>query len=400
MWSTVRRGPLLSVLLAFAVLAALGACGGATSERAARDEPRAPAGVPQDLAKVWEAYQALRQRYVDKESLDPEKLSAGAIRGMLQALGDPYTAYLDSSSFRAQADEGAGTFEGIGATVNMQDGRPTIVEPLPNSPADRSGLRTGDVIRKINGDPIEGLTLQQVVERVRGPGGTAVRLTVQPSAGGQERDVSIVRATIHLSTVTTRVLGGGVAVLRIGQFARQTTSDLDEALDTLQASRVRGIVLDLRGNPGGLLNVVVHTASQFLKEGLVLYEVNAAGKRTDWNVEKGGRFTEAPLVVLVNGASASGSEVVAGAIQASGRGKVVGTRTFGKGVVSVPVPLKDGSGLFVTTATWFTPSGAQIGKVGLTPDIEVRRTLEDFEAGRDPQLDRALELLGQAVAPR
>lgn len=396
--STTWRRILLGISVAAAVAVSVGSCVNANTQGGSRG--KTPAGVPQDLAKVWETYQALQQRYVDKSALDPEKLSAGAIKGMLQALDDPFTSYFDADQFRTQADGPASAFQGVGATVALKDGKPTVVEALPDSPAEKAGLRAGDIIQRVDGQATDGLSLQEVIEKVRGPEGTTVRLTIQRSGGGEPTEFSITRATIQFATVTSQIIEPGIGVVRVSEFARRTTREMDRALESLQQQNVKAILLDLRGNPGGLLTVVVDVASQFLKDGLVLYEVDAAGKRTDWKVQGGGRFADAPIAVLVNGASASGAEVVAGAIQSRGRGKLIGTRTFGKGVVDIPVTLKDGSGLLITTATWYTPSGTQIGKVGLTPDIEVRRTFADVEAGRDPQIERALQLVRDALGAR
>ena len=388
---TIKRVVISAFLLLALVLPVLAACGSVQ-----RDSGRSEA-VPEDLATVWQTYRALQERYVGGDTLDPEKLSAAAIRGMLESLDDPFASYFDAGNFRSSLDDIEGTFEGIGATVTMRDGYPTIVAPLPDSPADKAGLNAGDVIRGVEGESIDGLTLQEVVGMIRGPSGTPIRISIQPEGTGVITEVTIFRAEILLASVSSEILSDGIARVRITKFVSKTSSELEQVLKELEERNVEGIVLDLRNNPGGLVTAVVEVASQFLDGGMLGYQINASGKRTDWNVEGGGRVIDQPIVVLVNRGSASGSEVVAGAIQSRERGEIIGTRTFGKGVVNISIQLDDGSGLHIPTATWFTPTGKQIGQVGLTPDIEVVPTLREVEAGRDPQLDKALEILREAV---
>ncbi len=404
-----RRPRIRSAFLTAAAVAALAASMAAlalalTGEPAqvveAPKTPAPPAGVPQDLAKVYEAYQALQQHYVDRQTIDKEKLAEGAVRGMVQALEDPFTSYLSKRRYQESLESFEGAFQGIGAHVAVRDGKVTIVAPLPDTPAERAGLRSGDIIVAVEDRPVEGLSLDEVIEQVRGPKGTAVRIRIQQAETNRIVDHRIVRDEIKNATVLSEVLEDRIARVRITQFVQTTGENLESALDQLLDQRVRGIVLDLRNNPGGLLRVVVSVASQFLDDGLVLYETDADGKRTDHPVTGGGKVRRVPMVALVNGGSASGAEVVAGALQDRGRAPIIGTTTFGKGVVNTPVRLSDGSGLVITTARWFTPSGRQIGQVGIAPDIVVPRTAEDIAAGRDPQLERALAELRAAIEKR
>ena len=380
-----------------ALVLAIAVAGCVSPRREAPPQPTVPPGVPEELAKVWEAYRALQERYVNREALDSDNLADGAIRGMIEALEDPFTAYFDAGQFRSSLEDIEGAFEGIGASVTIRDGNVTVVAPLPDTPAERAGIQPGDVILQVEDESIEGLALEGVIDRIRGPEGTPVRLLIQREGRG-EIEIVIVRARIQVTSVSVSMLTEKVARVRVTQFVRPTSEELRQVLIDLSRQEVDGIVLDLRNNPGGLLTVVVEVASQFLDDGLVLYEMDSAGKRTDWKVLEGGLAREVPLVVLVNKGSASGSEVVAGAVQAHRRGPVIGTETFGKGVVNIPQQLSDGSGLYISTAYWFTPSGEQISSRGLTPDIRVERTQEDIEAERDPQLDRALEVLETAIA--
>lgn len=354
--------------------------------------------VPQDLEKVWQTYRALQNRYVDHETLDPDALADAAIRGMLDSLNDPFTSYFTSDRFQSSLADVEGEFEGIGATVTMQGEVPTIVSPIPDTPAAKAGLQPGDQIIGVDGDPIAGLTLQEVIAIIRGPQGAPVDLLIRSSETNATRSVTIVRDTIRVSTVRSQPIDQDVAYLRISRFVSETPNDLADILIELERTENSGIILDLRNNPGGLVTAVVDVASEFLADGLVLYEIDAKGNRTDWKVSKDGRYTEAPIVVLVNGGSASGAEVVAGALQSAGRAPVIGTKTFGKGVVNTAIQLKDGSGIYIPSATWFTPSGKQIGRIGLSPDIEVATTIQDMREGRDPQLVTALETIRAAIA--
>ena len=346
-----------------------------------------------DLAKVLEAYEKLQENYVDRELLDPEVLSEAAIRGMLSALDDPFTTYFDPRGFEAAVGDIQGEFTGIGAEVTVRDDKPTVVAPIPGTPAEAAGLRAGDVFVEVDGRSLEGLSLDDVIFLIRGPKGEPVILKIFRASTDETFDVTIIRDTIRTVTVRTERLDNGIVRVRISQFAGRTGEELEAALKGLNEEGVRAIVLDLRNNPGGLLDVVVDVASEFLEGGLILYEIDGLGERRDWEARSGGQNIDTPMVVLVNGGSASGSEVVAGAMQARGRATVIGTQTFGKGVVNLPIPLKDGSGIYVTIARWFTPTGDQIGDIGITPDIIFEQSEDAVAAGQDPQLEKAIDVV-------
>ena len=349
--------------------------------------------LPSELTKVEEAYRALRERFVDREKLDPEKFSQAAVRAMVDTLDDRFTTYFTAERFRMTQETFRGTFEGIGANVTVRDGRVTIVAPLPDSPVQRAGIMPADVILGVDGEPVEGFSLGMVIEQIRGPEGEPVRLRIERPATGEVIEVTIIREGIRLITATFELVADRVARVQITQFVATTADDLKRVLDEVLELGVAGVVLDLRNNPGGLVTSVVDVASQFLSQGLVLSQIDADGERTEWRVTGGGKAREVPLVVLVNEGSASGSEVLAGALQDQGRAPIIGTQTFGKGVVNTPVEFSDGSGLIITTARWFTPKGRTIGEVGITPDIEVPRTVDQIAEGLDPQLDAALDVL-------
>jgi carboxyl-terminal processing protease len=360
----------------------------------------ASAGVPKDLEKVWEAYRTIRERYVNSDEIDTDKLAEGAVKGMVEALDDPFASYFDPKQYESQVQNTLeGHFEGIGATVDLVNGELTIAAPLPGSPAEKAGLRPGDAILRVEGESIEGLTVYEVVQKIRGPRDTPVTITVRSMATGEIADHTMVRASLQFPTVNAKLLEGGVAWVKISQFAPQTTGELDKTIAEMRAQGAKALVLDLRGNLGGLLTTVLEVSGRFLDGGVVLVQVDSDGKRTEMDAGKGkeGWFSE-PLVVLVNQYSASGSEVVAGALQARGRAQLVGTHTYGKGVVNLPIKLQDGSGLYLPTSTWYTPGGQPIGKEGIAPDVVVVRTLDDLYAGADPQLEKAIELMEAALA--
>ena len=321
-------------------------------------------------------------------------MTYGAIRGVLMAIGDDGTSFIDPQHAAILREDITGGFEGIGAVVNMlPNGRLVIVEPLPGRPAARAGIQRGDLVLKVDDTPIQNMTLIEAVSLIRGPAGTKVRLTILRRGVKEPFEVVVVRERIELEVVESRMLEDDIAYVRLTEFNARATQELREALQELMAQKPRGLILDLRGNPGGFLQTSVEVASQFLDRGLVLIERGRGDLEREYPVEGGGLATQVPLVVLVDAGSASASEIVAGAIQDNGRGILIGERTFGKGSVQLPHTLSDGSELRVTIARWFTPKGREIQGVGIIPDIEVEMTQEDLEAGRDPQLERAVEYL-------
>ncbi|GBD10938.1 putative CtpA-like serine protease [bacterium HR23] len=354
---------------------------------------QSPQDVPPEFKALWEAYSILSREYVDKSKITPDILARGAIRGMLETLNDPHTSYLPPERYRQEAQDFQGTFSGIGAEVFLRNGR-IILNPMPGSPSERAGLRPGDAVLAVDGEKTDGWSVMDAVARIRGPKGTTVRLTILHLGETEPVEVAIVRDTIRLESVFMNMMSDGMAYIRISAFYENTEQSFVQKLQEAKRQGAKGIVLDLRNNPGGYLTVAVNIASHFLKEGLVVYEVDGTGKRTDWRVRPGGLATDMPLVVLVNQFSASGSEVVAGALQDHGRARLVGTRTFGKGSVNLLRQLSDGGGLYYTYAHWYTPKGRLIEGEGLTPDVEV---LASARRG-DPQLDKAVEVLKEAMA--
>ena len=360
----------------------------------ARPAPVVAAGEePPEFAVFWEAWHLIENEFYG-ELPTMQEVTYGAIRGVLVAIGDDGTSFIDPERAAIMREDITGGFEGIGAVVNMlPNGRLIIVEPLPGRPAAQAGIQRGDLVLQVDDTPIQNMTLIEAVSLIRGPAGSTVRLTILRKGVKEPFEVTIVRARIEVEVVESRMLDDDIAYVKLTEFNAKATKELEEALQELMAQEPRGLIFDLRSNPGGFLQTSVEVASQFLDEGLVLTEKGRGGLEKEYPVESGGLATEVPLVVLINMGSASASEIVAGAIQDSGRGILVGERTFGKGSVQLPHTLSDGSELRVTIARWFTPKGDEIQGIGIIPDIEMEMTLEDLEAGQDPQLDRAVEYL-------
>jgi len=353
--------------------------------------PAAPE-LPEEFNTLGEVWELLSEDYVNNEALDPEELSRGAIEGMLEALGDPYTSYLES--YQLVLSNLEGSFEGIGAIVSMEDGELTVVSPIAGGPAERQGVRAGDKILEVDGEPTSEMNLMEAVLKVRGDKGTTVTLLILHQGETTPVSIEIVREEIKLDSVYLDMLAEDIAHIRITYFAERTPDELTSALNDARQSGAWSIILDLRGNPGGYLNVVVDMASEFLDGGIILYEADGEGDIIkEWPASSGGLATDLPLIVLVDGSSASGSEVLAGALRDHGRATLIGTKTYGKGSVNILHRLSDGSALYVTTERWLTPDRHLIEGVGLIPDIEVEITAEDIASGRDPQLEFAIEYL-------
>ncbi|MDP3063030.1 MAG: S41 family peptidase [Chloroflexota bacterium] len=359
-----------------------------------RVEPTLPPEAPEEFQIVWQTWQSLRQDFVSRDQLDPKKLSEGAVRGMIQALDDPYASFLDPSQYAQEQEDLRGSFEGIGAEVTMRDNQVVVVAPIPDTPAERAGIRPGDVIISVDGESMDGKTVQEVVRRIRGTRGTVVSIGIRHLGAADPVTITVVRDEIRIVSVRYVYYADGTANVRITSFGQNTDKELGEAIAQMKKDKPRGILLDLRNNPGGLLDSVVNVASRFLKDGLVLYEVDGRGDRTDWKVRRTERVPEAPVVVLVNGFSASASEVLAGALRDHGRATLVGEKTFGKGSVNTFRELSDGSGIYFSIARWYTPSGELIEGVGIQPDVEVK---QGEGSASDDQLDKALDVLKEKM---
>ncbi len=353
------------------------------------------ASTPEDLKGLfdpfWESWKLLHENFVD-QPLDDVALMRGAIQGMLAATGDKHTSYMDPEQFKQANTEMEGEYTGIGAWVDTTGDYVEIISPMKGSPAEAAGLQAQDKVIAINGEDMTGIPGDLVLQKILGPAGDTIVLTIQ--RGEETFDVSITRAVIQIPVVEYEMREDGVGYVALYTFNELATEKLREALKDLLAQNPKGIVFDLRGNGGGYLVTAVEVTSEFLKDGVVLYEEYGDGTRDSYPVKKGGLATEIPLVVLIDEGTASAAEITAGALQDYGRAKLVGKTSYGKGSVQNWIPLKsEESGVRITIARWLTPNGKQIDGVGLTPDLVVEYTQEDFDAGRDPQLDAAVELL-------
>jgi carboxyl-terminal processing protease len=359
--------------------------------------PEQQATTPSELETLfqpfWEAWNIVHDEYVD-QPVDDLTLMQGAIHGMMDALGDPHSSYMDPKTYQDANDSLSGEYEGIGAWVDTTADYLTIISPIPGSPADKAGMQSGDKIIAIDGEDMTGIDAELVRQRVLGPAGSTVVLTVAREGESEPLDFSITRDKIVIKSATGEMLEGGIGYVQITTFGDKTTPELRAVLKELMAQNPKGLVIDLRNNGGGYLQTSVEVASEFIGEGVVLYEQYGDGERINYQALKGGQATEIPLIVLINEGTASASEIVAGAIQDYGRGKLVGVTSYGKGSVQNWVPLSNNQGAVrVTIAKWLTPNERTIHGEGLKPDVEVERTDEERRSDLDPQLDKAIEVL-------
>jgi len=342
----------------------------------------------------WEAWNYVEQQFYGQVPAAQQRVY-GAIRGMVNSYGDQNTAFLDPTQAAIFQQDVSGSFEGIGAVVRLDDmNRVTIAQAYPGRPAAAAGLLGGDVIVAVNGQSLDGMSLYDVISLIRGPAGTRVTLSILRQGETRPFDVVVTRAHIDIQVVTSKRLDGDIGYVSLSEFSRGASQKLTDAIRGLEAQGpLKGLVFDLRNNPGGLLDEGVSVASQFIDQGTITLEREKGGQQTVFNAQPGGVALQVPLAVLVNAGSASASEIVTGAIRDHHRGELVGERTFGKGTVQIPHTLSDGSELRVTIAEWLTPNGDEINHQGITPDIVVPMTQADFAAGKDPQLDRAVQYL-------
>jgi carboxyl-terminal processing protease len=336
------------------------------------------AGEPEEFRIFWQAWNIVHQNFVDRDALDPTELTYGAIRGMVQALGDEgHTAFLTPEERQRQQTTLAGRFSGIGATVGIRDMLPVIIAPFDGSPAQEAGVRPGDIIMRVDGEDVTSLPLNDIVAKIRGPENTEVVLSLMRPSENRSLDVTIVRGEINVPAATwAMVPGTSVALIRLSQFTANASPDVIASVEAARAGGAEALIVDVRNNPGGLLEQAVRVTSQFLPEGDVLLEEDAQGNRRAYPVESGGVATDLPLVVLINPGSASSSEILAGAIQDFERGVLVGETTFGTGTVLQPYTLADNSALLLGTKQWLTPHGRLIRQQGIDPDIEVSVPIE------------------------
>lgn len=352
-----------------------------------------------EFGVFWEAWHLVEDRFFG-DLPDMQHVTWGAIRGAITTLNDPHTTFLEPQPRQREREELSGRFGGIGAYVTKAEDGSIVLEPMPGLPAEQAGVQKGDVVLKVDDTQVTAeMTADEVVALVRGEVGTIVRLTLQRVGQTEPIVVEIERQEIPAASVEWRMLDGtdGIGYVRVMIFSGRTDQELENALEELKAQGMSRLVLDLRGNGGGLLDAAIDVASEFLRGGVVAYQVEKGQPDQAFSVEAGGRFSESPMALLVDGGSASASEIVAGALQDRGRAVLVGQKTYGKGSVQSVHDLSDGSSVHITYAKWLTPDRRQIDGQGLTPDVEITISEEDRNQGRDPQLDRAIEVLRTAA---
>ena len=414
--SPARRITILPVAIVLVGLLAGGALflSGYSMGAQVSSQPGTPPAARDSFAPFWDTYDTIMQRYAAGE-VDHDALIQGAIRGMIEALGDPYSSYLTSDEYRDSLQGISGRFEGIGAEIATQaddgtqgcatlgpDCRLVIIAPLEGSPAERAGLLPGDLVIATDGIPLDGETVDGARDRIRGPRGTEVALTILRGTD-DPFEVRITRDVIQQREVRSEVLGdGAIGYVRLAGFSDASADQLEEAIAThLDEGRTR-LILDLRGNPGGYVTAARAVASEFIDDGVIFWEENAQGDQVPTRASPGGIATdpELDIVVLVDRGSASASEIVAGALQDMGRARLVGEPTFGKGTVQQWQELTGEGGAFrLTVAKWLTPEKRWINDIGLTPDVLVERP-DAFVPGEDPALDRAVEVLSDTASTR
>jgi carboxyl-terminal processing protease len=317
-----------------------------------------------------ESLSLVKKNYV--EEVDEKDLVYGAIRGMLNSL-DPHSSFMPPEAFKEMQIDTKGEFGGLGIQIGIKDKVLTIISPIEDTPAHKAGVQAGDKIIKIDGESTKDISLFEAVTKLRGPKGTSVTITVVREGLKKPKDITIVRDIIKLKSVKSRIIDDDIGYVKVTQFQERSASDLKKALKDLSDKDINALILDLRNNPGGLLKGAVDVTSQFLPPGkLVVYIKGRSGDKTEFDTANGNNYYDYPMVVLVNGGSASASEIVAGALQDWGKAVVLGTQTFGKGSVQTVIPLSDGSALRLTTARYYTPEGRSIQTTGITPDIIVK----------------------------
>jgi carboxyl-terminal processing protease len=369
----------------------------ATVEDILRTKPPQETSTPPDLEELfdpfWQSWDLVHDIYID-QPVDDELMMQGAIKGMMESLGDQHSSYMDPDQHRQANIPLDGGYEGIGAWVDATGEYLTITSPMPDSPAEKAGLRPGDQIIAIDGEDMTGVDGSLAIRKVMGPAGTSVVLTVFREGELEPFDVTVERAHIVVPAIQYEILEDNIAYVQLFSFSENANEDLSAALQELLNQEPIGLIFDLRSNAGGFRDVAVEVASQFIGEGVIMYQEYGDGSRDKFEAVKGGLATDIPLVVLVNEGSASASEIVAGAVQDYERGVLVGKITFGKGSVQNWVPLVNDQGLLrVTTALWLTPNERTIHKLGVEPDIEVDFTEDFFLNDIDPQLEKAIEIL-------
>jgi carboxyl-terminal processing protease len=351
-----------------------------------------PKEIQVDFSQFWDVWDKITTEYLEKNSLDTQKLVYGAIAGMVQATGDPYTVFLSPEQNKDFQDSLSGTYQGVGIELDIRDNKLVVVAPIDGSPAQKAGIQAGDQILQIDSVDASTMTIQDAVQKIRGKEGTSVKLKLE--RGLTTFDVSLNRENITIKSVEFADLGGGIAKIKVSRFGDTTFDEWNSAVAKVVAGGFKKLVLDLRNDPGGRLDYAIAIAGDFVPKGTtVVQEEDASGKKQPFPSPTEPRLGGVQVVVLINKGSASASEIVSGALRDLKNATLVGETSFGKGTVQKVENLKNGAGLHITFAKWLTPNGTWVHKKGLKPDVEVKMTAEEQKSRKDSQLDKALQML-------
>ncbi|MDO8668049.1 MAG: S41 family peptidase [bacterium] len=348
-----------------------------------------------DFNLFWNVWDMLKEKYVDRDKLDDKKMFYGALKGLVQSTGDPYTVYMEPKLAKEFSNDLAGTFEGIGAEIGKKNEIITIIAPLADMPAEKAGLKSGDKIYAIDGQSTAGLEIDEAVSKIRGAKGTEVTLTIYREGFEATKDFKITRDAIIVKSIRTEMWDDKIFVITITNFNDDTSDLFKRAVQSAVEKNPKGIILDLRNNPGGYLETAIDVASEWIEKGVVVTEQFSPEKKNEYLNRGRARLKDYPTVVLVNQGSASASEIVTGALKDYKKATVVGKKTFGKGSVQTLEELQDSSSVKITVAKWLTPGGYNINEQGIMPDIEVDFTADDYEKSKDPQMAKAIEILNK-----
>jgi len=360
-----------------------------------------PGTISQDINfnLFWDVWDVIEETYVDREDLNEKVLFYGALKGLVSSIGDPYTVFMDPKIAREFQDDLKGTFEGIGAEIGIKNDILTIIAPLPDMPAEKAGLRAGDLILAIDEGSTMGISIDEAVGKIRGPKDTDVILAIKREGEDRVREITITRGKIVVSSVRTNLRDDGIYLIKITNFNDDTEKLFNQAVREIIENNPEGIILDLRNNPGGYLDTAIEISSEWVEDSMVVAEKYSDGRMIEHLARGRARLKSFPTVILVNQGSASASEIVSGALQDYGEGVVIGKQTFGKGSVQTLSKFDDGSSVKITVAKWLTPAGRSINDEGIMPDYEIDLTLEDYESNNDPQLDAAVAwLFGEDIS--
>jgi carboxyl-terminal processing protease len=348
-----------------------------------------------DFNLYWEVWDALKSKYVDKDKLNEKKMFYGSLAGLASSLGDPYTVFFDPKDSQTFSDDLSGTFEGIGAEVGVRNNLITVIAPIADMPAEKAGIRAGDIIVAVNGSSTQNMTADEAVDKIRGPKDTKVTLEILHAKDKVTQNITITRDTIYVKSVKTEMRSDKIFVVTVSNFNDDTSRLFNDAVSEVVKDKPKGLIVDLRNNPGGFLDSAVDLASEWVKSGNVVVSEKSTNTDENNSYKSSGiqHLKDIPTVVLVDGGSASASEIFAGALKDYGLAKIVGEKTFGKGSVQQLESLSDGSMVKITVAKWYTPNNYSIDEQGITPDIIATTSVEAINAGKDPQMDAAVNIL-------